>query len=40
VDGTGPQGFQGKSLVLSVVFAGVALAATISWLRTRRMRTI
>lgn len=33
------QPFQGKSLVLSVVFAGVAFASTIGWLWSRRARS-
>ena len=30
------QGFQGKSLVISIVFAAVAFASTIAWLASRR----
>jgi hypothetical protein len=30
------QPFQGKSLVLSIVFAAVAFASTIGWLTSRR----
>jgi ferric-dicitrate binding protein FerR (iron transport regulator) len=30
------QGFQGKSLVISIVFAAVAFASTIGWLMSRR----
>lgn len=33
------QAFQGKSLVISIVFAAVAFASTIGWLTTRRART-
>jgi hypothetical protein len=31
-------GFQGKSLVISIVFAAVALASTIGWITSRRAR--
>lgn len=33
------QPFQGKSLVISIVFAGVAFASTIGWLTARRARS-
>jgi anti-sigma factor RsiW len=32
------QAFQGKSLVISIVFAAVAFASTIGWITTRRTR--
>jgi anti-sigma factor RsiW len=30
------QGFQGKSMVISIVFAAVAFASTIAWVSSRR----
>jgi hypothetical protein len=33
------QPFQGKSLVISIVFAAVAFASTIGWITSRRART-